>query len=687
MTATVKGINETDVHSCPGLGRQVGDRLHRPNDERYVVLVEGTGSGTTYKLSPTAGGTSKLPPVKWDQKNSWFAPPEGQEEVWSAAGRPGWYWEIVAKAAVTASSQLGPARGDLEQLGIVIPAVFQALAEVLGVERPTAFTDLSDRIVPMPAEEIALLGRVNSILPAGKVWDDYLTLSDLRALGSGNPALVGPARQKIENLGPDMLLPPGPPTPTPALSRAQAVAVHQDVMKDQPPADINYRLALVAARHPLARRHLLAHELMHAHSSLGYGFQDVSTHVDEAYTEVLGRLVTDALTAVEAGVATPALATDPAAQRTVAGSAQYNVFPADSREAEQAKGALRYQKNIWALARVDLSPERKGGIPAQVRDYFFGRTPGGIPVVGSVLNVSTPGAGPVLPLARRAASQQAPVYLYMPDEGPVDYHLLVVPGPPAHAVLIDCGCDDRAQADAVVAELRETFQQVLPTAPDGRKQLGSVIISRAVPRRYNMLAAATRGLSVGAVYHASPAEAYNAPALGGGTKTSEWLKAHGGQEFPAAFSTLRRPLLTAGAAGVYVLGAHLDGSTRGPAGASGSAVLLITYGGLRLILTSDADAAAAQAIENVLKGAGSPAVFTHPAALAVATGRPNVEAGRGWPWTQGMSAQPGPPLADNRIGHPRRTVVTTVVGGMSVECGAVFSTAGNEAAYGLVEGM
>lgn len=662
----------------------MGETLHRPNDERYVLGVTGSGLETKYQLTAERGVPPKLPlSVKWDQKNYWFAPSAG-EEAWSPEGRPGWYWEIVAKAAEAASPQLTPGLDDLAQLNIAVPSVFRALAEVLGVTCPEVLPDLRGRVVPMSPEGISLLARLNSTLPAGRTWDDYLTLADIKDLGSGDAARERAARAKIESLPKDVLFPGTDETPTPALSRARVVAVHRDIMTDRLPADVRYQLTLSADRHGPARRHLLAHELMHAHSALGCGLQDVSTEVDEAYTEVLARLVTDTLTAVEAGVARPGLATDRQAQEKVATEAQYNVFVADSKGAEQAKGALRYQKNVWALVRPALTPARDAYVRAQMESYFSGKTPGGSPVTASVVHVSTPGAGSAQPLPGRGGLQQAPVHLYMPDDGAADYHLLVVPGPPAHAVLIDCGCDDRARGGVVVAELRELFQRVLPTAPDGRRHLEAVVISRAVPRRYNMLTAATHELSVGAVHHTSPAQAYDALSLDGGIPASEWLKEHDAREFPAAFSTLKRPLLTAGAAGVHVLGAHLDGSARGHAGASGSAVLLVTYGGLRLLLVSDADTAAAQSVEKILKGAGAPAVFTPPASLAVVTGRPTSEAGKRWPWTQGLPAQFGPPVRDHHSGQPRRVVVAAVPDDGPSECGAVFSTVGHEAVYGHV---
>ncbi|AYV31124.1 hypothetical protein EES41_30795 [Streptomyces sp. ADI95-16] len=679
----MKELQNTEIHSCPGLGRQVDETLHRPNDERYVLEVTGSGLETKYQLTTKRGVPPKLPlSVKWDQKNYWYAPCK-DEEVWSPEGRPGWYWEIVAKAAVAASPRLTPGLDDLAQLDIAVPSVFRALAEVLGVTCPEVLPDLRGRVVPMSPEGISLLARLNSTLPAGRTWDDYLTPADIKDLGSGDAARERAARAKIEGLPKDVLFPGTDETPTPALSRARVVAVHRDIMTDRLPADVRYQLTLSADRHGPARRHLIAHELMHAHSGLGCGLQDVSTEVDEAYTEVLARLVTDTLTAVETGVARPGLATDRQAQEKVATEAQYNVFVADSKGAEQAKGALRYQKNVWALVRSALTPARDPYVRAQVESYFSGKTPAGSPVTASVVHVSTPGAG-ARPLSGRTGSRQAPVHLYMPDDGAVDYHLLVVPGPPAHAVLVDCGCDDRSRGGAVVAELRALFQRVLPTAPDGRRHLDAVVISRSVPRRYNMLAAATQGLSVGMVHHTSPAPAYNAPSLEGGIPASEWLKEHDAREFPAAFSTLKRPLLTAGAAAVHVLGAHLDGSAHGQAGASGSAVLLVTYGGVRLLLASDADTAAARSVEKILKGAGAPAVFTPPASLAVVTGRPSPEAGKWWPWTQGLPAQFGPPVPDHHSGRPRRIVVAGVAGDGPPDCGAVISTVGHEAVYGHV---
>lgn len=301
------------------------------------------------------------------------------------------------------------------------------------------------------------------------------------------------------------------------------------------------------------------------------------------------------------------------------------------------------------------------------------------PIGQVVLNIATPhSAVETIPSARTSVNQTA-AFLYIPDAAGIDYHLLVVPGLPTRAVLIDCGGDPGLNVGTAVTELRNILRDALTG-----NHLDSVVISRAVPRRYNLIAAATEGMTIGSVHHASSPSAYTAPLQGGTSSFAEWLKTRKGYAFPSLYSNFKSPLLTLNGAQVYALGAHLDGGDRNQAaGASGSAVLLISYGGIRVLLTSDANIAASHTLEALARVHSTPEIFSKPAEIVVVTGRPDPGAGRVWPWAQGIVHRFDPPFTERDPGHARRISIE-VLPSSTPRCGVVLSLAEYEATHGFV---
>ncbi|WP_162889907.1 hypothetical protein [Streptomyces olivoreticuli] len=693
----------SDIASVPGLGREKGEKLARPNDERYVRTSAKDFKGRRiYTLSKDNEGKNevKLPAnILWCQKNYWYAPEEGHEEIWVGSARPEWYWETVATAVASYRKPGGSEDADLLTEGF--RCVLLAVSAVLKVTAPEVLPGIADRVHFLAEDGIDRVLRIDSVLSAELNWDSVLPSSEFGQLGKQpeGETLLKRLRESGVVVHPSS----GETSHNPAVSRARSVAVFKEIKEDAPPESITYHLALKADRHPKARRHLLAHELTHAQSRRGCGLQAESTDVDEAYTETLARMVTDTITAVELGLSGSDLK-NTEKRNILAGEVQYNVYCEASRATEQEKGALRYQKNIWGLVKVSLDADPTGktlsaplteqlarylepdapalpvvlkvvaGEPddlavrnqAEVRDAksVGGSSSGGAPqpdgsAVRSVApslatgassqatgimdmrarspelstsDCETAGMEGAAGTSRRATPQPVSLELFLPDTDEADYHLLQVHGTDggrARTALIDGGCVGAADA-AVHAEKLAKVLARLPRGSTNRPVLDLVLLTGDVPRRYNLLPAVTRDLEIGAVHYAGAPGRDKAPLPLTGNSISQWLTAHNARPFPAAYSCPDRPFATLGPAALQVLGANLSASSTDSAG--GSAMVLVSAGGLRLVLTSDTDAAAAQTAAALCAVPTGPRLFTAPAALTVVSGRPDRDAARAWPW-------------------------------------------------------
>ncbi|WP_329172733.1 hypothetical protein [Streptomyces sp. NBC_01477] len=594
-----------------------------------------------YTLSADAKGEkplTKLLPVPWFRKSCWFAPKEGEEEIWAGSARPEWYWQTVAAAVASYRKPTGST--DAELLAEGFRCVFLAVTAELKVPAPAVLPDIAKRVHFFTEDGIGRVLRIDSVPPQGLSWESVLPW---RNFGQLAESVKGEELLKsLEECGITVHQGSSGTSYNPALSRARNVAVFKDIEKDTPPPDVKYRLALEDGRHPLARRHLLAHELTHAHSGRACGLQAEDTAVDEAYTETLARMVTDTITAGQSGVSGADL-TDPAKRDALAEKVQYNVYCEASRATEQEKGALRYQKNIWGLVRVAFLADADGrslGVPLteQLARYLQPDAPA-LPTVLEVV-AQAPGDSAVLSRAAPGSATSVPLELYLPDTDEADYHLLLVHGADAgraRTVLVDGGCVGSADAEVQTKKLAEVLA-LLPKGSANRPVLDLVLITGDMPRRYNLLPAATKDIDIGAVHYAGAPGRDRAPLPPTGGTICQWLTAHQARPFPAAFSSADRPFATLGPATLQVLGANLTAG--GADAAGGSALVLVSAGGLRLVLTSDADAAAARAADALCAVPGGPRLFTAPAALTVVTGRPDPDAARAWPWV----APAGAPL-------------------------------------------
>ncbi|MFG3001328.1 hypothetical protein [Streptomyces sp. NPDC048340] len=647
---------EGDIYPCPGLGGKVGDTVRTGGgDPRTVSEIAGEiPTGLTYTAKHPIDGKVDVP-LHWRKKKYWwFVPRENTEETWAAPTRPAWYWEVVGAAVSAYREPSG--KEDLALVAAGITAVFGALGSVLHVSPvPRLLPDLGKRVVTVEREDIGLLARLSASL-AEESTRAQLKPEDIRGLG-GTGSAREKARERIRALGEGQLI---SDASFPAISLAHMVAVHRAAMADSGPDEENteewrlYRLTLKSGQHRLARRHLLTHELMHAHSSFGRGLQWRGREVDEVYTELVARMVTDTLTAAGMKLTGSKIAKDDTAQEQLAAAAQYNVFAAESVGAFQAAGGLRYQQNLWALTDIARREGVPAAVTAELNAYFLpdGTRPGEQPAAPQVLTVVCQDAGP----GSQSSVQPAPTAgggagtrraaLYLPLGQDADYHLLVTG---AHAVLIDCGCAHERRAGGLLKRLRATLKEVLPQGPDGRPRLDHVVLSGTAPRRYNLVSAATRDVTVGTVHHVSSACAFGAPQLGGGKGTgSSWLAGRRAQPLPPLSGGHSKPLLCVGAASIHALAgpvaesAGLPSASPGQAGSAGpaSAVLLAALGGLRVLLTSDCGSSAVAAARQACEGPDFPGVFSAPAAMALVTGRPRAESLVRWPWTGQDRAAP-----------------------------------------------
>ncbi|MFC0597624.1 hypothetical protein [Streptomyces palmae] len=643
--------------SRPGIGRKKGDVLDRgtfpdPKFKRYVQEASTFSEGKqNYKTSkdpqgkdvPKFGST-----VSWDTKPYWYVPVDGQEEVWVAEGRPEWYWSVVAQAVAGYRKPSTP--DEVAMLTEGFRVVFAACSNSLGITAPAVIPDMARRIRYLGETGLGRLLEIRPAQPAGIRLEDLVKPEEIGALDDEKKAKD--LRSKLEAGGVQFNPPPG--TPNPAGSRARTVALIEDIRGDDPPTKVEYQLTLRANNHAKARRHLLAHEFMHAHSRRGSGLQrggDLTVggdQVDEAYTEFLARMVTDTITAVERGLSADDLKEPKGGKRKeLAEQVQYNVFCCESREADQAKGALRYQSNIWALVKAFFTGDKSGSQPSALLKaelaLYLERDAGPLPteldvVVGDpgVARTARADGGEEAPRGGRAEPKPLRLELYLPGDHDTDYHLLLIPdtaGGRTRSVLIDGGCSGGpATAKTQQKRLRALLDR-LPVS-GGSRVLDQVIITSGAARRFNLLPAVTKGMKIQSVHYAGPLTGSKAPVHGGGV-ISTWLTASGACAFPAGLSQPDQPFAVLGPAALYVLGANLGADSTG-----GSAVLMVALGRLRLVLTSDASAAAARTVAALCTTTANARIFGSPADITVITGRPDRHAAGQWPW----SAPAGNPI-------------------------------------------
>lgn len=342
-----RNIKETTV---VGAGRRKDEVVFNPSSPKPKDLAIAEVQPTQYKLA--AG-----PPESIYFTAAYAHRPRGSYEIWHPEARPGWYWDLVRKAAKGAAVS-----GDaLSRVNDAFARVLTALSDQFGI-KATLLTEwekehlfvLDARTLPKVTALTSDVRLYTKEADAPTVFNAVTNPQFLTRLRVGESSALKQVDDWLNKLkNPQQAI--AQYAHNPAATRAGRVLARKDF------ADFtNHELVLDPADTERTWAHLLAHEFAHAHSgprpkSLCSGLQDASGKqawglgADEAVTETLGRAVTDVVHAAQNH-----LMLDTRQQCDVLCDAvRYNYYGTDGGNPDQVKGGLRYGFQVsWLVQEI-----------------------------------------------------------------------------------------------------------------------------------------------------------------------------------------------------------------------------------------------------------------------------------------------------------------------------------------------